>query len=73
MKIVEFDKCNIVFAKEQPEYLLAHKTEDGIVTSCWGLSWWERLRVLVGGRIFLKVKTFNKPPQPVRISVDNRD
>lgn len=49
MDIIKFDGCNITFAEDQPEYLPlpAHKTADGKVTSCWGLSW----------IIYVKIKT----------------
>jgi len=75
MDIVKFKECNIVYAEDQPEYLPlpAHKTDDGVVTSCWGLSFWERLKVAVTGRIFLQVLTFNQPLQPLMMSVNKED
>ena len=40
MKPIPFEGQNVVFAENQKEYepLPAHRTEDGIVTSCWELS-----------------------------------
>lgn len=62
--------CNITFAENQPEYLNlpAHLDKDkGEVTSCWRLSFKERLRALFKGEIHLQVLTHNKPLQPVRL------
>jgi len=73
MKIIEFKGCNTVYAKEQPEYLNlpSHRKKDGTVISCWGLSFWERFKILRTGKMFLSVLTFNKPLQPLKMSVDN--
>lgn len=73
MKIIKFKECNIVYAENQPEYLPlpSHKSDDGRVTSCWGLSFLERLRVTLTGRIYLQVLTFNNPLQPLKMSVSN--
>ena len=71
MKVIKFKQCNITYAENQPEYLPlpAHKAKDGRVTSCWGLSFFERLRVAFIGRIYLRVLTFNKPLQPLKMFV----
>lgn len=73
MKVINFKECNSIYAKDQPEYLPlpSHKTEDGKVTSCWKLSFWERLKVLITGRIFLQILTFNKPLQPLKMITHN--
>lgn len=73
MRAVPFKGQNIVFAKDQPQYipLPAHKDEDGIVTSCWEMSFRERIRVLFTGKIYAQIMTFNKQLQPQRISVHN--
>jgi hypothetical protein len=73
MKPIEFPEHNCVYAKDQPQYLPlpVHKTEDGVVTSCWSLSWRERLKILFTGRIWWSVLTFNHPLQPQRPDVDN--
>jgi len=72
MKIMEFDGCNTIYAKDQPEYLSlpAYRTDDGHVISCWGLSFLERLKVVFSGKIYLQVMTFNKPLQPLKMMVD---
>ncbi len=70
MRPVDFAGSNTVFAKNQPEYLpLSAKTDRdprGTVTSCWALSWRERLTVLWRGRLFLRQLTFGSPLQPIR-------
>ena len=72
MEAIEFDECNVVFAKDQPEYqpLHSHKTDDGLITSCWKLSFIERVKILLSGCLYLQVLTFNKPLQPLKMSVD---
>lgn len=69
---IEFKQQNVVFAKDQPEYLPlpAFKKDDGQVTSCWKLTIAERLKVLVKGTIWFTVHTFNKPLQPQRPHID---
>jgi len=69
MKIVEFEGCNATYAENQPEYLplKCHKAQDGRVTTCWGLSFIERVRVALSGKIYLQVLTFNQPLQPLKM------
>lgn len=73
MKPVDFEGANVTFAKDQPEYqpLPAHRTQDGQVISCWALTWRERLRLLVTGRLYLSLLTFGQPLQPQLPSVTN--
>lgn len=68
MKPVDFAGSNVVYAKNQPEYmpLPARRMPDGTVTTCWALSWRERCAVLFRGCFFLDVLTFNSPLQPLR-------
>lgn len=74
MKLVEFAEQNVVFAKNQPEYLPlpAHVKEGpaGQITCCWQLKWSERLKVLWTGVIWHNVLTFNNPLQPQLLMVD---
>lgn len=72
---VEFPESNVIYAKDQPEYipLPAHRTADGHVTSCWSLTWRERFRILWFGRIFWTQMTFNDKLQPVRPSLSLRE
>lgn len=72
MKPVEFKEQNVVFAANQPEYLPlpAYRSADGRVTSCWECSFLERLLIMLTGKVYLQLLTFNKPLQPSLISVD---
>lgn len=73
MKAVKFRKYNMVYAEDQPEYLSlpAHKSDEGIVTTCWKLSWWESFKVFLTGRVYVQTMTFSKPLQPLKMSVSN--
>lgn len=72
MKPIPFKQANTIIAKDQPPYLPlpAHKTEDGHVTSCWQLTWKERFKILVNGKFFFTVWTFNHLLQPQRPHLD---
>lgn len=70
MKPIDFPQSNRVFAKNQQEYKeLPAFYEKGIVTSCWQLSWKERFKLLLTGKLWLSIMTFGKPLQPQRPSV----
>ena len=75
MRIVEFPEQNVVFAKSQPVYLPlpAYRFEgdaSGRIVCCWQLTWRERLSVLLGGRVWHQVLTFNAPLQPQMMTVE---
>jgi hypothetical protein len=74
MKPVEFAEQNTVLAKDQPQYqpLPVHLQLrlPGMATSCWQLTWRERLQVLFTGRLWLQQMTFGTPLQPQLPSVD---
>ena len=72
MKILKFKEVNVVYAENQPEYLPlpVFKTKDGEVISCWGLSIFERIKILLLGKVWLSVLTFNKSLQSLLMSVD---
>lgn len=76
MKPVKFKHQNVVFAENQPEYapLPALKIEgtEGVVISCWKMSFRERFKVLFTGRVWLSLMSFNNPLTPSYVSV-NRD
>lgn len=68
---VEFEHQNTVFAKDQPEYLPlpAFRSVDGSeVTACWGMTWRERIRVFLTGRVYVTLLTFGKPLTPSIVS-----
>ncbi len=72
MKPIAIKGMNVVYAKNQPEFvpLPAKKREDGVVYTCWGMTIRERIRVLLRGRIYLSVMTFNNPLQPLLMSTE---
>lgn len=73
MKPIEFPEHNFVYAKDQPQYkpLPVHKTEDGVVVSCWSFTWRERIRLFLGGKLWVSVLTFNRGLNPMLPSVDS--
>lgn len=76
MKPIEFPEQNVVFAKDQPQYLPLPAFRDsndpeGVVVTCWGLSFLERLRLAVTGKLYFSQMTFGQPLQPQRPSVDS--
>jgi hypothetical protein len=73
MRPIEFKGCNVVFAKHQPQYLSlpAHRSADGMITSCWQMTGWEKLKVFFSGKIWLTILVFNSPLQPQRLSVSS--
>jgi hypothetical protein len=72
MKPIEFLGQNTVYAKDQSEYLPlpVHRTPDGTVISCWQMTWRERVKALLTGRVWLTMLTFNQPLQPQRVDID---
>lgn len=72
MKPIKFEHSNVEYGKNQPQYLPlpAYKDKEGYVTSCWSLSFFERMQVLFTGRVYLTLGTFNEPIQPQRLHLD---
>ncbi len=69
MKPIEFPEQNVVFAKDQPEYMplpafVDRSSPRGEVVSCWKLSFRERLRLLFSGRLWVCLLSFNGPLTP---------
>jgi len=73
MKPVKFPECTHVLAKDQKEYLPlpVHRQRDGLVVSCWRLTWWERVKLLATGRLWLMTLTYNAPLQPLAPQVNS--
>lgn len=69
MNPVSFPEQNILFARDQAQYhpLSAHRDADGRSTSCWHLSWRERVRVLFTGRVWHQMLTFHRAPMPIKL------
>lgn len=72
MKPIEFPEQNVVYAKDQPEYLNlpVHRDEVGTVTSCWELTPEEIETVKKTGKVYLRQMTFNQALQPVAMAVN---
>ena len=78
MEAIKFKESNVIFAENQDEYkqLPAYydKTQDeGVVVTCYKLSFVERLRVLFFGKLWLAVMTFNNSLQPQLPSTKKSD
>lgn len=75
MKPVEFKEQNVVYAKDQKEYmpLPALRFDDGTVISCWKMSWKELFKILLHRKVWVSVLTFNKPLQPLLVSSDSKE
>lgn len=75
MKPINCKGYNSIFGVGQSEYLplpaYRHDDESKCVSSCWYLSFSERLKVLFTGRIYTTLPTFGKALTPQRLSVDN--
>lgn len=78
MKLINFPEQTVVIAKDQPEYLPlpAHRFDNdpkGRIACCWKLDWRERLTVLLTGKIWHQVLTFNSPLQPQLLTTEKPD
>lgn len=77
MKPVNFTEVNVTYAKDQPGYqpLPGCKldTIEGHFITCWKLSFKERMRILLTGRIWACLLTFNKPLTPSLFSTKKSD
>ena len=75
MELVKFKECNVVYGEGQKEYmpLPALRFDDGTVVMCWKLSWKELFKVVFRRKIWVSLLTFNKPLQPISVSVDHED
>jgi len=62
----------VEYAKNQPEYLPlpARRDSAGTVVTRWKLSWTERIKIFWKGEFYLQLLTFNKPLQPISLSLD---
>lgn len=77
MKPIEFKHQNVIFAKDQPEYLplpaLRIDSPQGEVISCWQMSFKERMKVLLTGKVWLSLASFNKPLTPSYMSINRKE
>ncbi len=75
MTPIDFPGRNVIFAKDQPQYmpLPAHVNrgnDERRLTCCWRLTWRERLAALVRGHIWQQVLTFGQPLQPQLLTTE---
>lgn len=64
----------VEFAKNQPQYLpLPANVVGAYVETKWQLTLRERIRLFLTGNLYLTLKTFGHPLQPVRCSVERQD
>lgn len=61
MTPTKFPECNRTCVGEACGDLPVLMT-DGTIVSCWRMTWWERLRVLLTGRVWLSVWGGGQPP-----------
>lgn len=77
MKPIEFKEQNVVYAKNQKEYLplpaFKASTPEGEVVSCWKLSFIERIRILFTGVLWSSLMSFNKPLTPTFFTTKKSD
>lgn len=75
MKPIEFPEVNAIYAKDQPEYipLPCHKTPSGDVITCFQLSEEELKEISETGKLWISIKTFNNPLQPIFMSTKKED
>lgn len=74
MKPIKFEETCVMFAKNQPEYetlpvLIVEDEMGKVFTSCWKLSFWERIRMLFLGKIYLGILG-GQPP--IMLSIDKQ-
>ena len=75
MKAKQFKEVNAVYGENQPEYypLPAYKSEDGTVVFCFELDEEERKKIAETGELWVALRTFNKPLQPICVTVNKSD
>ena len=61
-----------VYAENQPQYnplpCLKSKTSNAVVTTRWHAGFWDRLRILLTGDVWLQVWSFDHPDHPRPLS-----
>ena len=64
------DLGEVIYAKDQPEYLSLPAVRApgplGRTVTRWRLTWRERVRIFCRGDLYLSVLTFGQPLQPVK-------
>jgi hypothetical protein len=74
MKPVHFREVNKVYAKDQPQYLslpvYENSSRGGMAIHCWKLSFLERMKIILKGKLWITVLNFGEPLQPIKPTVD---
>lgn len=77
MKAIKFKEHNVVLAENQPQYtplpVLRDQGTEGIVVSCYKMSFKDKLRAVFIGKIWIGQMTFHNPLQPQLISTKKKD
>lgn len=75
MKAKKFKHANTMLGGENYSDLPAVKFKDaeGTTITCWTFSFWERIRILFGKPLWLSTLTFNRPFQPIYLSVNRKN
>lgn len=78
MKPIKFKGSNVVYGERQKEYFplpgfIDHQSKEGIFVSCWKLSFWERIRALFTGKIWVSKWTFHGALQPTLLTTKMTD
>lgn len=77
MKPINFPGANVIFGKDQPNYLplpAYHEKAsfEAYAVSCWKLSFFERIKILFNGKLWLCMATYQKPLTPCILSVHKK-
>ena len=75
MEPIKFNEANVVGKGQENLYevLPSLLFYDGDVVTCWKLSFKDILRLIFTRKLWLRVKTFNNPLQPLFMSTNKRD
>jgi hypothetical protein len=62
----------VIYAKDSTKYLPlpAFRYDDGTVLMRWKMTFWERVRALFVGDVYVWLLTFNDPLQPINLQVE---
>lgn len=74
-ELIHFEEQDVIIAKDQPQYrpLPAYRYKEdpqGRIVFCWKFSIKDRIILLLSGKLWHSVLTFNKPLQPQLIQLD---
>ena len=75
MKAIKFKECNTEIGKNQEEYLTLpslYDKKNGIVVSCYKLSFKDMIKILFTRKIWVSIMVFNGPLQPQMLSVNKK-